>query len=241
MMSTFTLISLFLAVKCEANYAFNATPELALRSNRAIRPARVNAALELMRIPLYAVAVVVLASCVSVRLPAEDPWHPSSNGCFHKSIYETLMWGEEASLSSASFRFGVSPDTGQGPTVLVVLDSGKLINLGQEDDEPYVLGVVGTSEKTCVVRSSWTTCSVAGEVYETLQHASLPIGFGMSDPAEILVFHAPVYYLEYKDGQGNHNSWQFYGSNHPMQSTIDYAVESMKSCWVRAEALYTEF
>jgi hypothetical protein len=33
----------------KSNYAFNATPELALRSNRTILPARVNAALGVLR------------------------------------------------------------------------------------------------------------------------------------------------------------------------------------------------
>ena len=60
----------------KSNYAFNATPEQALRSNRAILPARVNAALGLLmkdcRV-LLAFLAVLLGAPVSAELAASEP------------------------------------------------------------------------------------------------------------------------------------------------------------------------
>jgi hypothetical protein len=151
------------------------------------------------------------------------------------------MWYEEAPLSAASFRLAVSPDTGQGPTLLAVIDSGKEINLGNPDPPPYFLGVVGDSKKSCAVRLAWEECLPAQGVYDTLKKQSLPVGFEFDDPADILVFHAPTYYLGFSDGQGNHNQWRFYGLRHPLQPVIEQSFESLSPCFEAAERAYDAF
>ena len=148
------------------------------------------------------------------------------------------MWWTDAPLSSASFRFAVDPDTGQGPTTLVILDSGKLVNLGNPDNRPFFLAVIGDAERTCSVQMPLTACPEATAVYERLRGESLPLGFGMADPADILVFHAPTYYLEFSDGQANHNQWRFYGMDHPLQGVIDEAIDSLQACIAPVRAAY---
>ena len=141
-------------------------------------------------------------------------------------------------MSTASFRLAVAPDTGQGPTILVVLDSGKLVNLGNPDNSPIFIGAVGDQQKTCVLRTTLDDCPNAWTVYERLKSETLPLGFGMDDPAEILILHAPTYYLEFTDGQGNHNQWRFYGRGHPLQSVIDDSMRSLQHCLTPALDAY---
>lgn len=186
-------------------------------------------------VPLFACAII-LTSCVSVR--EHEFRHPLQSGCSDFPIWETLVRWEEFPLSTASFRLAVAPDTGQGPTSLVVLDSGKLVNLGNPDNAPILIGAVGDQQKTCVLRTPLDDCPNARTVYERLKSETLPLGFGMDDPAEILVLHAPTYYLEFSDGQGNHNQWRFYGLGHPLQTVIDESMESLQRCLTPALDAY---
>ncbi|MBW8367818.1 MAG: hypothetical protein K0M70_08175 [Arenimonas sp.] len=186
-------------------------------------------------VPLAACAAL-LASCASAGLP--DVRHPSKTGCESFPIGETVLWWQDAPLSSASFRFAVDPDTGQGPTTLVVLDSGKMVNLGNPDNSPIFLAAIGDAKRTCVVQMPLRDCPAASVAYERLKGASIPLGFGMEDPADIFVFHAPTYYLEFSDGQANHNQWRFYGMDHPLQRVIDESIESLESCIAPALAAY---
>ena len=62
----------------------------------------------------------------------------------------------------------------------------------------------------------------------------------MQDPAEILVFHAPTYYLEFSDGQWNHNQWRFYGVDHPLQMVIDESLKALETCIAPALREYRE-
>ena len=132
----------------------------------------------------------------------------------------------------------VDPDSGQGPTTLVVLDSGKLVNLGNPDNSPTFLAAVGDTERTCAVEMPLRDCPAASMVYDRLKGESIPLGFGMENPADILVFHAPTYYLEFSDGQANHNRWRFYGMNHPLQRVIDESLESLQACMAPALDAY---
>ena len=75
-------------------------------------------------------------------------------------------------------------------------------------------------------------------VYDALRTKSIPLGFGMDARSDILVFHAPTYYLEFSDGQGNHNRWRFYGDHHPLQKVIEDSIEALKSCWLPASDAY---
>ncbi len=125
--------------------------------------------------------------------------------------------------------------------MLAILDSGKLVNLGNSDSPQAFIGVVGNSERSCVVRMEWEQCHAAGLVYENLKRQSLPLGFEFDNPAEILVFHAPTYYLGFSDGQGNHNQWRFYGLRHPLQPIIQESLASLRPCWEEAEHAYNAF
>lgn len=78
----------------------------------------------------------------------------------------------------------------------------------------------------------------ASAVYERLRGESIPLGFAMEDPADILVLHAPGYYLEFSDGQGNHNQWRFYGMNHPLQAAIDESMDALQRCIAPARDAY---
>ena len=149
-----------------------------------------------------------------------------------------MLWWEDAPLSSASFRFAVDPDTDQGPTTLFVIDSGKMVNLGNPDNPPTFLAAIGDSERTCAVKMPLRDCPEASLVYERLKGESIPLGFDMEDPADILVFHAPMYYLEYSDGQSNHNRWRFYGRGHPLQRAIDESIDSLRDCTAPALEAY---
>jgi hypothetical protein len=192
-----------------------------------------------MRTTVAILGSVILAGCA--LNPIGDPWHPAASGCTARAIHETLLWYDDAPLSSASFRVAVRPDTGQGPTVLAVIDSGKQINLGNPDPPAYFLGVVGDSEKSCAVRMAWEECPAATTVYETLKAKSLPLGFEFEAPADILVFHAPTYYVGFSDGQGNHNQWRFYGLRHPLQPVVDEAMAALRPCLAAAERAYNAF
>jgi hypothetical protein len=200
---------------------------------------RLNAALERMRTLVGSLATVLLVACNSG--PHREPWHPIDSGCTARAVHETLMWPEDAPISSASFRVAVSPDTGQGPTVMAVIDSGRLVNLGNPDSPPYFLGVVGDSTKSCAVRMTWEQCPSAVRVYETLKRQSLPLGFEFDKPAVILVFHAPTYYVGFSDGQGNHNQWRFYGLRHPLQPVIDDALDTLRPCLEAAKRAFNAF
>lgn len=81
-------------------------------------------------------------------------------------------------------------------------------------------------------------CPEATAVYERLKGESLPLGFGMNDPANILVFHAPTYYLEFSDGQANRNQWKFYGLGHPLQRLIDESIDYLQACMAPVRAAY---
>lgn len=188
------------------------------------------------RLGLAATLCLLLVSCAS--RPRETVWHPSEAGCTQRAVHETLISYEDAPISAASFRIAIDPDTGQGPTLLAVVDSGKEINLGNPDPPPFFLGVVGDSTKSCAVRVTWEECPAARAVYESLKTQSLPLGFEFEESAEILVLHAPTYYLEFSDGQGNHNQWRFYGLRHPLQTTIDQAFEALRPCFAPAERAY---
>ena len=189
-----------------------------------------------MKSLLTVLCASILASCASADV--RDARHPTGTGCKSFPVSETLLWWEDAPLSSASFRFAVDPDTGQGPTTLVILDSGKLVNLGNPDNQPFFLAVIGDAERTCSVQMPLKACPEATAVYERLSGESLPLGFGMADPADILVLHAPTYYLEFSDGQANHNQWRFYGMDHPLQRVIDESIDSLQACIAPVRAAY---
>jgi hypothetical protein len=182
--------------------------------------------------------IVLVSSCASVD--TKFPWHPTQTGCYNHSISDTLLWWKEAPLSTASFRLAIDPDSGNGPTIITIIDSGKLINLGNPDNPPKFIGAVGDYDKTCVVRIPISECQSASLVYDKLRSQSIPLGFGMDDPREIMIFHAPNYYLEFSDGQGNHNQWQFYGSGHPLQKVVEESISKLKSCWLKAWDSYNE-
>jgi hypothetical protein len=189
-----------------------------------------------MKCAIASLSVILLSSCVS--LSPQTPWHPTQSGCTDRTLGETLQLWQEAPMSTASFRLAIHPDTGQGPTTLIAIDSGKLINLSNPDDPPVFIGAVGDTNKTCVVRIPLSQCPAASAVYNDLRTKSSPLGFGMDAPADILVFHAPTYYLEFVDGQGNHNQWRFYGTDHPLQETVENSINALKSCWQPASDAY---
>jgi hypothetical protein len=195
-------------------------------------------ALALMKGLSIAACATLLASCASAGGP--EGRHPSTTGCEDFPISETLSWWGNAPLSVASFRFAIDPDTGQGPTTLVVLDSGKLADPGGPERSPFFLAAVGDEQRTCSVRLSLEDCPAASAVYDRLKGESIPLGFDMQDPAEVLVFHAPTYYLEFSDGQWNHNQWRFYGVGHPLQRVIDESLEALETCIAPALREYRE-
>lgn len=185
-----------------------------------------------------AACTTILASCASAGGP--EVRHPGTTGCENYPISDTLYWWGNAPLSPASFRFAIDPDTGQGPTTLVVLDSGKLTEPGAPERPPFIVAGVGDESRTCSVRLSLVDCPAASAVYERLKAESIPLGFDMQDPAEILVFHAPTYYLEFSDGQWNHNQWRFYGVEHPLQKVIDESLAGLEACIAPALKGYRE-
>ena len=185
-----------------------------------------------------AACAVLLASCASVGDP--EVHHPRATGCENFPISDTLFWWADAPLSVASFRFAIDPDTGQGPTTLVVLDSGMMAEPGDPGRPPFFLAAVGDEKRTCSVRISLEDCPQASAVYDRLKGESIPLGFRMQDPAEVLVFHAPTYYLEFFDGQWNHNQWRFHGVGHPLQVVIDESLEALETCIAPALREYHE-
>ena len=180
-----------------------------------------------MKYLLLAASVICISSCATTG--TSEVRHPSANGCKNFSILETLFWWGDAPLSMG-YRLAVDPDTGQGPTTLVVLDAGTFLNPGNPDSSSTFVAAVGDSERTCVVRTRLSECPAAASVYDRLKGQSIPLGFGMDDPTELLVFHAPTYYLEYSDGQSNHNQWRFYGTDHPLQPVIEESIVSLQAC-----------
>lgn len=180
--------------------------------------------------------VALITSCASAGGP--EVRHPSGTGCGNFSISDTLFWWGGAPLSAASFRLAVQPDTGQGSTTLVVLDSGRMEDLENPDNSPFVLAAVGDSRRTCSVRFSLQDCPEAAVVYEQLKDESIPLGFDMETPAEVFVLHAPTYYLEFSDGQANHNQWRFYGVDHPLQLVIDESIDTLQTCIAPALEAY---
>jgi hypothetical protein len=185
---------------------------------------------------LPAIAALMLGACASVD--SETTWHPTQTECTNHSPGESLLWWQDSLKSSASFRLAIDPDSGQGPTVLVILESGRLNNLGDPDDPPVFIGAVGDASGSCVVRMPWSQCPAARRVHEALRGQSIPLGFAMDSPTEGWVFHAPTYFLEFSDGQGNHNQWRFYGTDHPLQRVIDESIDSLESCWLPASEAF---
>ena len=87
------------------NYAINPTPELYLRSNRAILPARVIAALGLsMRIPVLLLVFAFGSHCdvaQACRVTARDPLS-SVNDLSELSTYQSIYVGKVVSLVLSS-------------------------------------------------------------------------------------------------------------------------------------------
>ena len=184
----------------------------------------------------------LLSSCASHQ-SQEAIWQPSQTGCSNHSLGDSLLWWETAPLSWASYRLAIQPDTGQGPTILVILDSGKSNPWGDPDGRstqksPVFIGAVGDSSRTCVINIPFSKCPAATSVYNMLQHKSIPLGFDMDNPLGVTILHAPTYYLDYSDGQGNFNQWRFYGSDHPLQKVIRNSINKLKSCWAPALKAY---
>ncbi len=181
----------------------------------------------------------LLASCSSER-QQETVWQPTQADCSNHSLWPSLLWWNTAQLSAASFRLAIQSDTGQGPTVLVVLDSGKSLILGHPGKSPSFIGAVGGSRKTCVIRLLFSQYPAATSVYNTLRHKSIPLGFDFDHSNGITVLHAPTYYLGYSDGQGNHNQWRFCGTDNPLQTVIKNSINALKGCWSPALRMYNE-
>ena len=186
----------------------------------------------------------LLSSCASSQ-PQEAAWQPTQTGCSNHSLGDSLLWWGTSGLSWASYRLAIEPDTGQGPTILVILDSGKSNPWGNPNGRstqklPVFIGAVGGTSRTCVINIPFSKCPAARSVYNTLQHTSIPLGFDMDNPLGITVLHAPTYYLDYSDGQGNRNQWRFYGTGHPLQAVIKKSIKKLRGCWAPAMKAYNE-
>jgi hypothetical protein len=182
-----------------------------------------------MKSIITAIFTFMLCACASTS--NRTTWHPTQTGCFDRGLHETLIMWQDAPLSSASFRIARKPDTGQGPAILVVIDSGKLVNLDNPDNLPIFVAAIGDFKRTCVKQMPLTECPAASAVYDSLRTKSIPLGFDMESPADIRVFHANMYYIDFNDGQGNYNQWHFYGTKHPLQSVINESLDSLQLCW----------
>jgi hypothetical protein len=177
----------------------------------------------------------LLASCASEHRRA-TAWQPTQAGCSNHSLLPSLLSWNTAPLSAASFRLAIQPDTGQGPIILVLLDSGKSLKLGQPDKPPSFIGAVGGLSRTCVIRVPFSQCPAARSVYNSLRHKSIPLGFAFDHPNGITVLHGRTYYLGYSDGQGNHNQWRFYGTDNPLQTAMRKAIGKLarqQNLWVK--------
>ncbi|WP_159015337.1 hypothetical protein [Cognatiluteimonas profundi] len=174
--------------------------------------------------------VLVLVICSSA-VDAKEYWHPNNSGCFSQTLSDTLFaWEAAPELSAGGIRIAVQPDTGNGPTRLVVIDPGHGEIFGSPAVDPFLLVAVGTGRRTCVHKEPIHECPAALSVLQSLHRQSIPVGFQADSPALLPVIHGETYYLDFRDGQGNLNQWRFYGAYHPMQAVIEVSFEQLKEC-----------
>lgn len=179
---------------------------------------------------------IILTSCTASNAPNIDwQWEPLETGCQSKAL-SWLSLSEHSEMSLASIRFGKQPDTGQGPVFLATLDSG--VELMGKNREPFLIAAYGDYHKSCVIKMPLSECKEANEVLEDFSKAQIPITYAFEDPVGIVVLHGNTYYLSFKDGQNNFNTWSFYGYDHPMIELIEKSTKKIEHCTIKALNMY---
>jgi hypothetical protein len=160
-----------------------------------------------------------------------DPfWNGFNEGCIGRDIITDIFWMDfPVELSHASFAFGYKPDTGNGPSFFVRLDSGD-IRVSPEKRTKNVFIATSLDNKSCIVKTDYKQCPKAKEAYDLLSKATIPVASYFESPSRMAVMHYTEFYLYVRDGRGLENRWVQRSGDSPLPTYIEKASGLLQEC-----------
>jgi hypothetical protein len=189
-------------------------------------------------------ALLSLASsgCATTALPEFADWSTITDGCRSHGLSEVMLFPDDLGmeLHPTDIRIGRLPDTGKGPGLLVHFRQGRNGIFAQATEPPRIFIAVGDWNHSCSIQIDHAACPSAAALYQDLAKRSIPLGHAFDDPMVPTVMHGTTYFLSARDGHGNQTNWSYLGISHPLQATLDVALDTLAQCATPAANAFNE-